>query len=111
IFFSSPLTISVTDIVWPHEQVETAPAAHTRRVPHLTRLVRQGAPWLRHHATGQGGFGRCGENGSGNALRLARSHDRGGAGCQKQHPRPAPHLLQAHRAWRSQVARGNGTAV
>src|SRR5579863_1641559 len=65
------LTISVTDISWLHEQIETATAADTRRVPHPARLVRQGAPRLRHHAAGQGGFGRCGENGAGNPVRLA----------------------------------------
>ena len=51
------LTISVTDISWLHEQVGTAVAANTRRVPHPAGLVRQGAPRLRHHAAGQGGFG------------------------------------------------------
>src|SRR3981081_4695207 len=92
-------TISVTDISWLHEQVDPAPAANARRVPHPARLVRQGAPRLRHHATGQGGFGRCGENGAGNAIRLARPHDRGGPGHQGQHPRPAPDLLSTHPAW------------
>src|SRR5262249_48345774 len=62
---SSQLTISVTDISWPHEQVETATAANTRRVPHSARLVRQGAPRLRHHAAGQGGLAGRGQNGSG----------------------------------------------
>src|SRR6516164_2873606 len=108
---SSLLTISVTDISWAHEQVAAATAINTRRVPYPARLVRQGAPRLRHHAAGQGGFGRCGKNGSGNAVRLARPHDRGGLGCQGQHPRAAPHLLQAHGAWPNDVARGNGAAV
>src|SRR6202453_5040228 len=105
------LTISVTDISSPHEQVDIAPASDTRRVPHPARLVRQGTPRLRHHAAGQGGFERCGKNGSGNPVRLARPHDRGGLGRQGQYPGPAPYLLQAHRAWPNHVARGNGAAV
>ncbi len=107
----APLTISVTDISCSHAQAETVTAADTRRVPHSARLVRQGAPRLRHHAAGQRGLGRFGENGPGNAVRLARPHDRGGSGCPGQYAGPAPDLLQAHGAWPNDVARGNGAAV
>jgi len=35
-----------------------------------------GAAWLRHHATGQIGLAGCRQNGAGNAVRFAGSHDR-----------------------------------